>query len=195
MTIDCRALRHYDRTGRRYSLALDSYKILISHMESTLQPALPFTSAVPPVPRDHSVRQQSTPYPFSSTVAQSISRELQNLHRSISAPTSSSERSTEQMQAQPAIVPPVPTGPPPVLFNVPQYTTFPTRPVPVGRESYQGRRIYGIRPLNERVPLLPHAHLTPGKPVYHPFAKLSAILPTLILLLLAAYGAYWWSGR
>lgn len=194
MTVDCRALVHYDRTGRRYGLTSDSYKTLVAYMESTSPPALPFTSAVPPVPGERSVRQQSSPFLFSSAVAQSISRDLQNLHRTISAPVVS-RRSTDAMQPQPAVVSLGPKPPAPVLFHVPHYTTFPTSPVPVVRESYQGRRIYGKRALNERVPLLPHTHPRTRTPVYPPYAKLSALLLTLVFFTLLAYGAYQWSVR
>ena len=194
MTVDCRALVDYDRTGRRYCLTSDSYKILVAYVESTLPPALPSTSVVPPVPQDPSVRHHSAPFLFSSTVAQSIVRDLQKLRQPTAAQTPI-RRSTDPVQPKPAAVPSVSKGPAPVLFHVPQYTIFPTRPVSVGRESYQGRRIYGKRPLNERVPLLPHAHPLTRRPVYHPYAKLSALLLTLIFFVLVAYGGYRWSVR
>lgn len=184
----------YDRNGRRYGLKPESYQVLVDHIEATLPLKFPSTPAILPVRRDDSIRQQSAPFTFSSTVAQSISRDLQNLRLPIAA-HSSPRRSTGPIRAQSALVFPGSNRPTPVLFHVPQYTTYQPRPVPVVGESYQGRRIYDERALNERTPLLPHAHTRTRRRVFTPYSGYSALLFILVFFAFMAYAAYRWSLR
>lgn len=172
LTINCGALVRYDRDGTRYKLELESFKVLTACVNRVSLPIRPtlrnISSNLHNLPPDH---QPSYP-----------SRSLQStqpvdLHRLLADRFPPRNISPIMPQAQP----------------VSRSKSFNTT-LPVIRESWEERRMYGIRTRNERTPLLPQTHAPIAAQKSFSCVTVRSLIMWLIWFMfwsLVAYGGYW----
>lgn len=178
ITINYGALIRYDRDGTRYKLELESFKILIAHINRTSLPIRPVLRDVCSNPHSFPPDQQRS-YPTNSFQ----STQPVDLHRLLADRYPPRNVSLIRPQA-----PPIPRS---KSFN---------SSLPVIRESWEERRMYGIRTLNERTPLLPQTHAPIKAQESFVWVKVTKLILWLIFWSLVAYGGYWvylylWSRR
>lgn len=169
VAINCGVLERYDRDGTRYKLELESFKVLTSHINLASLP-------IRPVLRDISTNIHSLPLDeqLSYHTRSFQSTQPVDLHRLLSD------------RFPPRTVSPIRPQAPPISRSKSFHT-----PLPVIRESWEERQLYGVRARNERTPLLPQTH-APNK-AQNPSAcvRVTSLILWLIFWSLAAYGGYW----
>lgn len=169
VTISYGALIRYDRDGTRYKLELESFKILTAHINRASPPIRPVLRDVCSNPQSFPPDQQRShpTNPFQSTQPVDLNRLLADRYP---------PRNVSPIRPQ---APPIPRS---KSFN---------SSLPVIRESWEERRMYGIRTLNERTPLLPQTHAPTRAQESSVWVKITKLILWLIFWSLVAYGGYW----
>lgn len=168
VTINCGALEPYDRDGTRYKIEPESFKVLRAHVNGVslpVRPVLRDISNPPSLPPD-----QQPSYPTSSVQ----STQPVDLYRLLAE------------RYPPGTVSPIKPPPRPI----PRTRSFNT-PLPVIRESWEERQMYGIRTRNERTPLLPQTNAPIRAQKSFSCATVTRLIFFLIFWSLVAYGAAW----
>lgn len=169
VTINRGALIRYDRDGTRYKLEPESYKILTAHIKRV---SLPIRSVLHDVSSNiHNLPLDQQPS-FPTRSFQST--QPVDLHRLLADRYPPRNVSPIKLQAPP----------------VPRPKSFHT-PLPVIRESWEERRMYGIRTRDERTPLLPQTHAPIKAQKSFTCVTVTRLILWLMFWSLVAYGGYW----